>query len=563
MRKKSIEKMGSRIIGLVLTAALLAGCSGGGASGETSASSEQAAVAETTDGSAQSTAEGETGGAASASGDAYTLPIGDGETDNLTVACLEGWYTAVSINDNLEIWQETENRTGVKINWEASADYDTVMQPRIAAGSDLPDIFVVPPSMTNTGVYNLAQEGLIQPLDDLISQYAPDIQRVLDEDPELKNLLTAPDGHIYTIADTPKYVNDMVVANALFIRQDWMDTLGLEQPETIEDWYEVLTAFKNEDPNGNGIQDEIPLSGIDLASGLFSYLLSAYDLPAGVGPWWYDENGEVFCVYTTEEYKNFVTEMNRWYAEGLIDMELTRDEANFQALCATNTVGAFSHLSERETQYNNLLATSGYPEAVHSLIHHPAGTKEVQVVKRDPTWNHYAIPASSDKAELAVKWMNFVWGSDEGVTLTEWGIEGKTWEEVDGKKQYTDFVLNNPDGLDPYNALRSLGASNTILVRTPAESYVALNGQGNAIPYAESTNMIEPFPNMMSTAEEQDILDMYSTDFDTYCSESILSFITGATDLGEWQSFVDTLNNIGLEELRTVKQAQYDRSRGA
>lgn len=354
----------------------------------------------------------------------------------------------------------------------------------------------------------------------------------------------------------------MVVANALFIRQDWLDTLGLEQPETIEDWYEVLTAFKNEDPNGNGIQDEIPLSGIDLASGLFSYLLSAYDLPAGVGPWWYDENGEVFCVYTTEEYKNFVTEMNRWYAEGLIDMELTRDEANFQALCATNTVGAFSHLSERETQYNNLLATSGYPEAVHSLIHHPAGTKEVQVVKRDPTWNHYAIPASSDKAELAVKWMKFVWGSDEGVTLTEWGIEGKTWEEVDGKKQYTDFVLNNPDGLDPYNALRSLGASNTILVRTPAESYVALNGQGNAIPYAESTNMIEPFPNMMSTPEEQDILDMYSTDFDTYCSESILGFITGTTDMGEWQSFVDTLNSIGLEELRTVKQAQYDRSRG-
>ena len=284
MGKKSIEKMGSRIIGLVLTAALLAGCSGGGASEETSASSEQAAAAETTDGSVQSTAESETGGAASASGDAYTLPIGDGETDNLTVACLEGWYTAVSINDNLEIWQEIENRTGVKINWEASADYDTVMQPRIAAGSDLPDIFVVPPSMTNTGVYNLAHEGLIQPLDDLISQYAPDIQRVLDEDPELKNLLTAPDGHIYTIADTPKYVNDMVVANALFIRQDWLDTLGLEQPETIEDWYEVLTAFKNEDPNGNGIQDEIPLSGIDLASGLFSYLLSSYDLPAGVGP---------------------------------------------------------------------------------------------------------------------------------------------------------------------------------------------------------------------------------------------------------------------------------------
>lgn len=178
--------------------------------------------------------------------------------------------------------------------------------------------------------------------------------------------MTAPDGHIYTIADTPKYVNDMVVANALFIRQDWLDTLGLEQPETIEDWYEVLTAFKNEDPNGNGIQDEIPLSGIDLASGLFSYLLSAYDLPAGVGPWWYDENGEVFCVYTTEEYKNFVTEMNRWYAEGLIDMELTRDEANFQALCATNTVGAFPIFQKER---HSIITCSPHPAIRRRFIH--------------------------------------------------------------------------------------------------------------------------------------------------------------------------------------------------
>ncbi len=468
----------------------------------------------------------------------------------------------VSINDNLEIWQEIENRTGVKINWEAAAEYDAIMQPRVAAGSDLPDIFIVPPSWSNSGVYKLAQDGMIQPLDDLIRQYAPDIQRVLDEDPELKNLLTAPDGHIYTIADTPKYVNDMVVANALFLRQDWMDKLNLEQPSTLEEWHDVLVAFKNGDPNGNGINDEIPFSGIDLDTSLLNPFLSAFDLPAGVGPWWYDEEGKVYCVYTSDEYKAFVTEMNKWYQEGLIDMELTRDEANFQALCATNVVGAFSHLAEREMQYDNLLSTSGYTEARHALIHHPEGTGETQVLKREPTWNHYAIPTSCENAELAIKWINYVWGSEEGVTLTEWGIEGKSYEVVDGKKQFTDFVLNNPDGLDPYNALRSLGASNTILVRTPAEAYEALNSGGNAISYAKETNLVEPFPAMMSTDEEQDILDMYSTDFDTFCSESILKFITGASSMEEWQSFVDTLGAMGLEELKQVKQAQFDRSRG-
>ena len=547
------------MLGIILAAALVAGCGSAGTQGE----SQDVTGIENTDAGQADAAGTESAEVSPAEGEAYAVPFGDGETDNLTVACLEGWYTAVSINDNLEIWQAIEDRTGVKINWEATADYDTVMQPRIAAGSDLPDIFIVPPAWSNTGVYKLAEDGIIQPLDDLIAQYAPDIQRVLEEDPELKSLLTAPDGHIYTIADAPKYVNDLVVLDGMFVRQDWLDAVGLDQPETIEDWYEVLTAFKNEDPNGNGIQDEIPFSGLDLDLSLFRYFLSAFDLPVSVGAWWYDENGEVFCVYTTDEYKNFVTEMNKWYEEGLIDMEFTRDEANFQALVATNVVGAFSHLAERQVQYNNLLSTSGHPEADHALGPHPTGTKEVQVIKREPTWNHYAIPASSDKAELAIKWMNFVWGSDEGVTLTEWGIEGKTYEVVDGQKQYTDFVMNNPDGLDPYNSLRSLGASNTILARTPADAYRALNSQGDAISYAENTNLVEPFPNMMSTPEEQDILDMYSTDFDTYCSESILSFITGAADLGEWQSFVDTLNSIGLEELRTVKQAQYDRSKGA
>lgn len=498
------------------------------------------------------------------SDDGYSLPFGDGENDTLSVACLEGWYSSVSINDNLEIWQEIEKRTGVKIQWEASADYDTVMQPRIASGQDLPDIFLVPPTWGNSGVYKLAADGLIQPLDDLINRYAPDIKKILEEDSELKGLLTAPDGVIYTIADTPKYVNELVVPNALFIREDWLKKMSLETPVTIEDWYNVLKAFKAEDPNENGENDEIPLSGILLGQdrNLLNYFYGAFGLPAGGGTWWYDDDGQVSCIYTTEKYKAFITEMHRWYEEGLIDMELTRDEANFQAQCTTNTVGAFSHLAEREDQYNSMLHTSGFEEANHILVKHPTNEVPLKVVKRTPTWSHYAIPQSSNKAELAIKWINFVWGSEEGIDLTEWGIKGKTYEVEDGKKQYTDFVLNNPEGLDNYNALRSLGASNTILVRTPAETYEALNIGSNAIPYAKSLNLVEPFPQVMATLEEQEILDMYESDFDTYCDETLIKFLTGAESLETYQTFLNTLDNMGMEDLQQVKQDQFDRSGG-
>lgn len=495
-----------------------------------------------------------------ASAEDFSLPIGDGVNDTISIGTQESWYSEVSMNDNLETWQEVEKITGVKIEWQASADYNTVMQPRVAANEDLPDIFIVPPRGTNTGVYKLAQDGVIRQLDDLIAQYAPDIQKVLDSEPELKALLTAPDGNIYSICDVAMYQNDLIVTNALYIRQDWLDKLGLEQPETIEDWYHVLTAFKNEDPNGNGLQDEIPLSGMNLGTKLFPYFLSAYDLPVNVGAWWYDDNKEVFCTYATESFKAYLTEMNKWYAEGLIDMEMNRDEANFQALVATDVVGAWAHLAERDTQYSNLLETSGYADAEVALIHHPAGKEETVILKNSPTGSHWVIPTSSEKAELAIKWMNYVWATEDGIMHNYWGIEGKTWEVADGKKQFTDYVLENPDGLDPFNVLRSMGCVQSFMNRSGADFYEAINCKGNAVAYAKECTMIEPFPVPMLTAEEQSVLDIYENDFNTYCSENLVKFVTGARSLDEYDSFIEELNNFGIGELIKVKQANLDRS---
>jgi putative aldouronate transport system substrate-binding protein len=148
--------------------------------------------------------------------------------------------------------------------------------------------------------------------------------------------------------------------------------------------------------------------------------------------------------------------------------------------------------------------------------------------------------------------------------LNEFGLEGKTYTiGSDGKPHYTDFVLKNPEGLDPYNALRSLGASDTLLVRTPMDVYTELQKGAKSLPFEESIVQyrVEPFPSLMSTTEEQTVLDTISPDFNSYITEMQVKFLTGTEPLSKYDDYLATLNKIGLDKLLVVYQAKFDRTK--
>ena len=132
------------------------------------------------------------------------LPIGDYETDKLTVAVYDNYYAAASYADPLPVLEWIEERTGIQIEWDVivPSQYDEIMRVRLAAGEDLPDIVQIPNSYSNKGeVYTLAMAGTIIPIDDLIREHAPNLAKLIWEDmPELGKAFTAPDGHIYHIA---------------------------------------------------------------------------------------------------------------------------------------------------------------------------------------------------------------------------------------------------------------------------------------------------------------------------------------------------------------------------
>ena len=215
----------------------------------------------------------------------YELPLVT-EPFTLVFATADNPDISNSYTRNLPAFQELEKRTGISVKFEVTpADqYNTTMQTRLAAAKDLPDLIRLPDDPIR-----YAKGGLIIPLDDLIGSYAPSI--LIFSGKARRCTMTAPDGAIYTLSAVVD-ARSMVNLNGLGMRKDWLETLNLEEPDTIDQWFDVLMAFKEGDPNGNGKKDEIPVIAINV-NGLYK-LAWSYGLHLALSDGWYpDEDGKI------------------------------------------------------------------------------------------------------------------------------------------------------------------------------------------------------------------------------------------------------------------------------
>lgn len=239
-------RVGKALLCLTLAASMLAGCGGGGGSSSSSGAAESSGSGEASTSSAASTPDenfNETG-----------LPIVNEQVE-LTFLYVKGANMA-DFEENA-MFQQMEKDTNVKINWQYAGDADWSEQKSLLlASGDLPDVFFGSNSLKDMDIATNLE--LFIPLEDYVEKYCPNIQAAWEAEPTMEKMVTNPDGHIYTLpgkkplrpkgCDTP------------FINQKWLDNLGLEMPTTVDEWYEVLKAFKEKDPNGNGVADEIPLT---------------------------------------------------------------------------------------------------------------------------------------------------------------------------------------------------------------------------------------------------------------------------------------------------------------
>ncbi|MCL6604179.1 MAG: extracellular solute-binding protein [Paenibacillus sp.] len=450
--------------------------------------------------------------------------------------------------------KDLEKNTNVKIEWQVMSSNDWAEQKSIMlASGTLPDVIIGNQSFGDSDIVN--NLSYFRPLDDYIEQNMPNLKAAMQETPEMKKISTFPDGKIYSLParlpSRPKSSRQPV------INKVWLDKLGLEVPDTIDDLYNVLKAFKEQDPNGNGKQDEIPF--IEIGNDLIS--------PFGIADLNNNnmlvKDGKAVYYPVSDEFKEGLKWENKLYTEGLLDKELfTQDDtmrsAKFQNPDAP--IVGFSYqwtpdavFGKWSDQYVMIPPIAG-PDGNRYTIGNPIGMNLAR--------NELLITTSSKHPEVAARWADQFY-TNEASIQNFWGAIGTVIQKNDNDT-YTLMDPPNGTSADAWYWDQSLRDFGPKYVSPSFEKSIVLSpksGDGLKLELDKlgSEFATTPFPNVMYTAEEFQELPTLTTDIDSYVNTMRAQFITkGGIDEG-WDDYVKQLNKMGLEKLIKIRTDAYSR----
>ena len=222
-----------------------------------------------------------------------------------------------------------QEKTGIKIEWEVikGSNWDTKLNLMFASG-DMPDIILSANTKVDDEEFGVTQQ-LLLPLDELAKTYMPTyISRIEAEENDPTVGLVASDGQKYSIG---YLVGQNINTNQhFFINQTWLNNLGLDMPTSLDELTTVLRAFKNDDPNGNGLKDEVGFEmGMDTGFYGIRYVLPMFGIPCDPDKWIYiDDNKTVRFAPTADGFRAGMEWLHMLYDEGVIDPEVISQDIN-------------------------------------------------------------------------------------------------------------------------------------------------------------------------------------------------------------------------------------------
>ncbi len=461
-------------------------------------------------------------------------------------------------DSELPVYKKAEELTNVKLKGVASKNQTDQVQAYnlLLSSGNMPDIIAYELA---DGLEKLGSEGGLIPLEKLIDEHGPNIKAFWDKYPRYKKDAVAANGHIYMIPNYNDYYN-IRASQGYFIRKDWLEKLGLEEPKTIEDFYNVLVAFKTKDPNGNGKADEVPFfSRANLPRKVLISLIDMFQ----VEPSWYEVNGKVVFGPSQEDYKKAIKEMAKWYKEGLIDQEIFTRGLGTRDFMLNNNIGGMTNDWFASTaSYNEILNKSIEGFNFEAILPPEYNGKRITKNARATYMGGWGITfAAKDPIEI-IKYFDF-WYSEEGRRLWNFGIEGKEWELKDGKPKFTEYVLKNPDGKNPLTVIRESGAQYRLGMFQDGEYEKQWGGlaSSKAIDLYTNNNAIaEPFPFLKYKETESREFIKIDSQLRNYIEEMAQKWLMGSSDIDkDWDSYLKRLNDIGLEKAEKIQQESYDR----
>lgn len=454
--------------------------------------------------------------------------------------------------------KEIENKTGVKIDYQHPAQGQGGEQFNLMmASNSLPDVVEYSWNNYPGGAQKAIKDGKIIPLNDYLD-HAPNFKKLLGENPEWRRQASTDDGDIIGFPFI-RPVRKLQTFSGPVIRKDWLDKLDLPIPRTIDEWYSILKALKEQDPNGNGKADEIPIM---MGAGELAFT-GAFGIPNG----YYHEGNTVKYGPVQPKFKQYLATMNLWYKEGLLDKDFAANDSKmYDAKMTGNQVGAavmavgggmgrFMDLMESKEPHFTLVATP-YPTL-------QSGDKPIFGQMDNPIVGIFtAITGSNKDVVETVKFFDYFY-SEEGRMIANFGKEGVSYTMDNSYPKYMDSVMNNPDGLPLAQSLKQhvLSAMSGPFLQDVRylEQYMSRPEQQEASTvWAEPANE-KRMPPITIAREDSSQYASIMNDIDTYKNEMIVKFIMGAESLDKFDEYVATMRSMGIDEAIQMQQSGLER----
>lgn len=479
--------------------------------------------------------------------------------------------------DTIMATVEYEKMTGVHINWNL---YSSSLNANEAfnlliAGGDLPDIIA---GWFGPDRVRMCIEGnILTPLDDYIAKDSY-YQKALEEQPQYRSMITAPDGHIYTFIYTDSGVHKDSEYK-MWVKNDWLARLGISEPTTPQEFKDMLIAFRDRDPNGNGQKDELALVGWvnGRQSNPINYLMNPFQL-FRENYYYISDAGKVEFIANTDGWRDGLRYLNDLYRNGLImDETYVQDETQFKSLLNRPAdeaiVGVFPAWFQGAYIDINVLNWTDY-QAIAPL-RGATGLRQTAARKGGNFNLNSGITTACKNPEAAFQWLDWAL-SDEGNVFGQFGVEGIS---------YTMSDLPAWNGLIPSYFLdpgfNKLGTSMMVWnsgtfprydkaevrYRTTADD--TKRNVDNTWVLVSAAQIYEPYyvwhnvPDIVWCGDEEVITTLidYQTEFNNFINTASTEFVRGIkniNDNADWEAYKAGLNNLGLNAYLDTLREYHD-----
>lgn len=486
--------------------------------------------------------------------------------EKITLTCMYSQHPNHGNFNDLKYFKKMEDITNIHMDFQAvpSSDWETRKNLTLASG-DVPHWFYAGLTVNDLQKYGV-EGGIFVDISGLIKEYMPNLEKAFVKYPMARNIIKMLDGSIYCM---PYIVDDATCAgDTLYIRMDFLKKVGInEKPKTIDDFYNMLAAFKNANFTDD-FSPLLPAGGMEAVEGfLFPSFGDGFD-PR------FADNGDGIVVFNTisEQYKRYLEFVNRLFAEKLLENEVyTMDWATAAAKTKENKGAVITA--------GTSLTVDNFESGIIEVELFPPLTSQYANERKLRRYNTVSMSGgtitkrtSEEETKALLRWMDINY-SDEDVApglnrLSQWlGIRGETWDFVGKNNEYWTILAPKDTPLSEFEWTMKHAApggsiaafyTDAIPYNNPAQEMKATQSLENLYPY-----MRDPFPDgfLKYDAKDREILANRLTEITTYVTQMTARFITGNESLSKWDDFVQEVKKMGINEVLEIKQTAYDRLR--